>query len=65
MIYLDSSVALAYVLACAVTADEPSTVSVAIRAISLAACSSWLVESFIKGRRQRRHDPVRRDAAGR
>jgi hypothetical protein len=58
------TVALAYVLARAVTADEPSTVSIVIRAIGLAVCSSWLVESFTKGRRRHRHDPVRRDAAG-
>jgi hypothetical protein len=58
------TVAFAYVLVRAVTADEPSTVSVVIRAIGLAACSFWLVESFITGRRRRRHDPVRRDAVG-
>ena len=46
------TVAFAYVLARAVTADEPSTVSIVIRAIGFAACSFWLAQSFIKGRRQ-------------
>ena len=59
------TVAFAYVLARAVAADEPSTVSVVIRAIGLAACLFWLVESLIKGRTQHRHDPVHRDVAGR
>ena len=45
-------VASAYVLARAVTADEPSTVSIVIRAIGLVACSFSLAESFIKGRRR-------------
>ncbi len=57
------TVAFAYVLARAVIADEPSAISVVIRAIGFAACSFWLVESFTKGRRRRRHNPVRRDAA--
>ena len=46
------TVAFAYVLARAVTADGPSTVSIVIRAIGLAACSFWLAESFVQGRRQ-------------
>jgi hypothetical protein len=46
------TVAFAYVLARAVTADEPSTVSIVIRAIGLVACLIWLAKSFIKGRRQ-------------
>jgi hypothetical protein len=46
------TVAFVYVLARAVTADEPSTVSIVIRAIGLVACLFSLAESFIKGRRQ-------------
>jgi hypothetical protein len=46
------TVAFAYVLARAVTSDEPSTLSIVIRAIGLAACLFWLAESFIKGRRK-------------
>ena len=45
-------VASAYVLAPAVTADEPSTVSIVIRAVGLVVCSFSLAESFIKGRRR-------------
>jgi hypothetical protein len=46
------TLAFAYVLARAVTADEPSTVSIVIRAIGLVACLFWLAQSFIKGRRR-------------
>ncbi len=46
------TVAFVYVLTRAVTADEPSTVSIVIRAIGLVACLFSLAECFIKGRRQ-------------
>jgi len=59
------TVAFACVLAHAVAADEPSTVSIVIRAVGLAACSFWLAESFMQGRRRRRHDSVHRDVASR
>lgn len=54
------TVLFAYVLVRAATADDPSTVSVVIRAVGLAVCSWSLVASLTRGRERR--DPVRGDA---
>lgn len=46
------AVASAYVLARAVTTDEPSTVGIVIPASGPLGCSFWFAGSFSKGRRQ-------------
>ena len=57
------TVLFAYVLFRAVTAPDPSTVSIVIRATGLAVCSWSLGASLLTGRERRRRDAARRDAA--
>ena len=57
------TVLFAYVLFRAATADDPSIVSIVIRATGLAVCSWSLGASLITGREQRRDDAAHKDAA--